>query len=256
MKSQNEAVRLAHALVLALCLPPLGCGQSDPGAGGSGGASGAAGSGGLAGAAGAPSAALVKEWAREVALGTEFGGSSKQVARWTDSPSLSVVQGSAADRVHLDALVPVLNQELGSTPIDVVADGDESADIRVYFTPLAGFAAIGQQHGFPIVPGNWGYFYLFWDADRALTKTYVLLATDKLAGDELRHFTFEELTQSLGLATDSDIFPDSIFYANGADGGDATELSALDRSLLRFLYAHTQPGDGQAEFDLAFDQFF
>ncbi len=183
-------------------------------------------------------------------------GGSKQVARWADSPSLSVVTGSAADRVHLNELVPILNQDLGPTPIQVVADGDDSADIRVYFTPLADFTAIGQQHGFPVVPGNWGYFYMFWDADQALTKTFVLLATDKLSGDQLRHFTFEELTQSLDLATDSDIFPDSIFYANGADGGDATELSALDRRLLWLLYAHTQPGDDQAAFDAAFDQYF
>ncbi|MBK9000988.1 MAG: DUF2927 domain-containing protein [Myxococcales bacterium] len=254
-------MRSIFVLALALLVPQLGCGELDSGAGGSGGsgALGGAGSGGLAGTgglAGAPNAALVKQWAREVALGTEYGGGSKQVARWADSPSLSVVTGSAADRVHLDELVPILNQDLGPTPIQVVADGDDSADIRVYFTPLADFTAIGQQHGFPVVPGNWGYFYMFWDGDQALTKTFVLLATDKLSGDQLRHFTFEELTQSLGLATDSDIFPDSIFYANGADGGDATELSALDRRLLWFLYAHTQPGDDQAAFDAAFDQYF
>lgn len=248
-------MRCLSSTLLVLALSLAGCSESDAG-GGLGGASGAGGLGGSGGVAGAPDAALVKQWAREVTLGTEFGGGSKVVARWTSSPSLSVVKGTAADRVHLDELVPVLNQELGATPIQVVADGDASADIRVYFVPLADFDAIGAANGFSVVPGNWGYFYLFWGSDHALTKSYVLLATDKLTGAKLRHFTFEEVTQSLGLATDSDIFPDSIFYADGSDGGDATELGALDRSLVRFVYAHTQPGDDAAAFDAAFDQYF
>lgn len=253
-------VLLAGLVTFGLTL--AGCGQSGDelsgntgGLSGAGGSGGAAGSGGLAGAAGAPSA-LVKQWAEQVALGTEFGGGAKVVARWTSSPSLSVMQGDAADRAHLDELVPLLNQELGSVKIEVLPDADPSANIRVHFVPLAEFDGIGQANGFPVVPGNWGYFYLFWDAQHALTKSFVLLANDQLTGDQLRHFTFEELTQSLGLASDSAIFPDSIFYASGSDGGDATELSALDRRLLRFLYAHTQPGDDQAKFDVSFDESF
>jgi hypothetical protein len=64
---------------------------------------------------------------------------------------------------------------------------------------------------------------------------FVLLATDKLSGKTLRHFTFEELTQALGLARDSSLFSDSVFFANGADGGSAQELAALDRRLVTFL---------------------
>lgn len=233
-----------------------GCGQPD--ASGSGGAAGAGGAGGMAGAGGAAGAPSedVKSWARQVALGTEYGGGAKVIARFSSPPTLSVMKGNAADRADLDELVPVLNQELGDHAIEVVADGDASANIRVYYAPYSEFAGIGQANGFPVVPGNWGYFYLFWAPSHALTKAFVLLATDKLNGGKLRHFTFEEVTQSLGLASDSDLFPDSIFYASGADGGDATELSALDRRLLRFVYAHTEPGAGLAAFDAAFDQHF
>lgn len=242
--------RATHVFILAL----IGCSGSDPASSnGTGGAGGAAGAGGLAGAA---NAEQVKGWARQVALGTEYGTGAKVIARWDTSPTLSVVQGAASDRVHLDELVPLLNQELGKTQIKVVADGDEGAHIRVYFVPLADFDGIGQKHGFPVVPGNHGYFYMFWDQNHALTKTFVLLATDKLSGDQLRHYTFEELTQSLGLASDSDVFEDSIFYASGFDGGDATELSSLDERLVRFVYSRTEPGDDAAAFDAAFDQFF
>lgn len=243
---------MKRALVI-LALAFLGCGQTD--AAGSGGATSGGGAGGTAGAAGAPGAE-VEAWARQVALGTEYGGDGKTIARFDGSPTLSVMVGTATDRADLDELLPVLNQELGDHEIQVVADADPSANIRVYYLPYSEFPAVGAANGFPVVPGNWGYFYLFWDQNHALTKAFVLLATDKLSGDKLRHFTFEEVTQSLGLASDSDVFPDSIFYASGADGGDATELSTLDRRLLRFVYAHTAPGDDSAAFDAAFDQYF
>jgi hypothetical protein len=248
--------RAAFICILAL----VGCSGSDSsGSSGTGGAAGAGGAGGAAGAgglAGAANAEQVKGWARQVALGTEYGSGDKVIARWNTSPSLSVVQGTAADRVHLDELIPVLNKELGANKIQVVTDGDEGAQIRVYFVPLAEFDGIGQKNGFPVVPGNYGYFYMFWDQSHALTKSFVLLATDVLSGDQLRHYTFEELTQSLGMASDSEVFEDSIFYASGFDGGDASELSSLDKRLLRFVYARTEPGDTPPKFDAAFDLFF
>lgn len=197
----------------------------------------------------------VKAWASEVVLGTRFGGID-QVVRWAKSPTLSVITGSAADRADLDDLLPELSGLIAPLQIQVVADGDEGADIDVHFTDLASFEAIGQANGFPVVAGNWGYFYLFWNAKLELTETYVLLATDKLQGAQLRHFTFEEMTQSLGFGTDSAVFADSIFFADGANGGDAQSLSALDRRLVRFVYSNTQPGDGPLAFGAAFDAHF
>lgn len=225
---------------------------------GGGGTGGGGGGGGLGGFAGTPQVdpALAKQWAREVTLGTEYGGGAQLVARWTQSPTLSVMEGSAADRAHLDELVPELGALIAPLSIQVVADGDASANIEVYFTQLASFDAIAQQKGFSVAPGNWGYFWMFWAPDRSLTKSIVLLATDVLDDDQLRHYTFEETTQSLGLATDSAIFSDSIFYAQGSDGGDATELGALDQRLVRFVYTYLAPSDGVAELDAAFDTHF
>ncbi|MGE3805047.1 MAG: DUF2927 domain-containing protein, partial [Gemmataceae bacterium] len=90
--------------------------------------------------------------------------------------------------------------------------------------------------------GNWGYFHLSWNGKFELTKAYVLIAKDKLEGKKLRHFLLEEITQSLGPASDSPAFPDSIFFQNGADGGNAERLSDLDQKLLRFFYNHLKPG--------------
>jgi hypothetical protein len=243
-----------------------GAGGSMPaGVGGAGAQGGAAPSGagaqgggapGGAGAGGEVDAALVKEWARQVTLDTEFGRSDGRVARWATSPRLSVIEGSAADRADLLDLLPVLDDLIAPIAIELVADGDETAEIEVYFAPLASFEGIAAANGFRYVPGNWGYFYTFWSAETELTKAYILLANDLLEGSELRHFTFEETTQSLGLGTDSPIFPDSVFFAAGDDGGSAQELSELDRRLVRFLYTHLTPGDDLAAFDAQFDAHF
>jgi hypothetical protein len=231
-----------------------GAGAAGGGAGGLAGEGG--GPGGDGGSAGAPEdLTKVRAWAETVTLGPEFGGDGKIAARWTKPIRLSVMKGDQVARGDMLDLIPTLNEALApaGTPISVVEDGDPGADLKVYFTELSEFDAIGQQQGFPYVQGNWGYFYMFWNGNREIQQGYVLLATDMLSGSSLRHFTFEEVTQVLGLSSDSDIFSDSIFYSSGSDGGSATELSALDRKLLSFFYTHVQPGFDKAKFGQAFD---
>ncbi|MEZ4226500.1 MAG: DUF2927 domain-containing protein [Polyangiaceae bacterium] len=228
------------------------------GTGSVGGAAGQGGGAGQGGAAAAPAREDVRAWVKEVTLGPEFGGSGKVCSRWATSPTLSVMQGDASVRQDLVDLVPILNGLLANsgTQLELVTDQNDAADIKVYYAPLASFDSIAANNGFPYVQGNWGYFYTFWNGAHEITRGYVMLATDKLSGDTLRHFTFEEVTQVLGLSNDSAYFADSIFYANGANGGSATELSALDEQLVTFFYSHVQPGDTEPGLDAAFDAYF
>jgi hypothetical protein len=139
-------------------------------------------------------------------------------------------------------------------PVELVADGDPTAKIKVFYAAQAEFPSIGTDNGFTYVEGNAGYFHAFWNSDFEIDRVFVLLASDKLSGDSLRHFTFEELTQSFGPARDSDLYSDSVFFADGSDGGSATQLSGLDRKLLTFLYTQLRPGDDQLKVQRAFDQ--
>jgi hypothetical protein len=116
------------------------------------------------------------------------------------------------------------------------------ADIRIYFAPLSDFPALAKNHGFRYVKGNLGYFWTFWNARHEIEQAYVLLASDKLSGRQLRHFALEELTQALGLSNDSPVFHGSIFYAGPDGGGYAKKLSDLDKRLLVFFYSHVKPG--------------
>ncbi|MBW2455681.1 MAG: DUF2927 domain-containing protein [Deltaproteobacteria bacterium] len=196
-----------------------------------------------------------KQWALQVLLGPEFGGAGKVCSRFARPVTVSVMRGTAAERVHLLQWVPLLDQQLraAGSSLTLLADGDGNAAIEVHFVNHAEFDAIGKAKGFPVHGGNFGYFWTFWDDSHRITKAHVLIAKDKLSGAKLRHFTFEELTQSLGLSNDSAVFGDSIFYANGAHGGSAPTLSALDQKLVRFYYRHVAPGSQKPQLEAAFD---
>jgi hypothetical protein len=51
---------------------------------------------------------------------------------------------------------------------------------------------------------------------------------------EQKHLLREELTQSLGLAKDSNLYPESIFQQSFST--KTTEHAAIDRDLVRLLY--------------------
>lgn len=200
-----------------------------------------------------PDLATVKRWAERVTLGPEFGGEGEICARWTRSPTISVIRTSAEGQALLHELLPLLSSLIAPLSIRQVEDGDEDASIEVYFTERQSFEDIAATKHFNYVDGNSGYVHAFWNRSHEIHKAVVLLATDQLRGSHLRHFTFEEVTQSLGVINDSPLFADSIFFASGADGGNATTLSPLDRELVRFFYTHVSPGDRQPQLDAAFD---
>lgn len=201
----------------------------------------------------------VRRWVKEVVLGYEFAPTGKSraglVARWTKDVRITVMKGTSSEKALVVELAKTLDELLdpAGRSVEVVGDGDTGAEIKVWFTGSAAFDGLAKANGFKHVAGNDGYFYTFWNARFELERAYVLLATDKLSGDTLRHFTFEEITQALGSSTDSAVFSDSIFFADGSDGGKAADLGGRDRKLVSFLYTHLRPGDDRVKVDAAFD---
>lgn len=196
----------------------------------------------------------VLRWVEGVTLGPEFGGGGKVCSRWVTAPTLSVFGGGDVQRKVVEDVLAHLNETLAETPIkkvELLPPDDESASVRVYFAPLAEFPSLAKKHNFKYVEGNWGYFWTFW-RNNEINRAYVLLATDKLRGDTLRHFALEEITQTLGLMNDSPESPDSVFYSKWGDGGGAQQLSELDRKLIVFFYNHVRPGDGPAQVRAAY----
>lgn len=201
----------------------------------------------------------VLRWIEEVVLRPEFGGSGKVCSRWVRSPSLSFFGATVEQEKLVAETVAHLNQTLAETPIQqikLLKSNNTNADILVYFAPLKEFPVFAQKHNFRYVEGNYGYFWTFWNPGHEIERAYVLLASDKLQGKKLRHFALEEITQTLGLSNDSPIFPDSIFYAKGDDGGNAQQLSDLDKKLIRFFYNHVRPGAREAELRAAYWKYW
>jgi hypothetical protein len=189
-------------------------------------------------------------WLQEVLLGPEYGGDGRRCARWTRQPTLSTYYANREQSELVADVVAELNDVLSQTSIGgiaLLAPQHDAADIRVYFVPLSRFPSLAAQLGFPYSNKDIGYFWDFWDDSHRIQRAYVLLASDRLKGRQLRHFALEEITQSLGPMSDSSIYPQSAFYANGDDGGDAQHLGALDRKALHLLYAWLRPGADRDE---------
>lgn len=203
-----------------------------------------------------PSRQKVKRWAMQVALGAEFGSDKKVVSRWERAPSVSVFGATPAQKAVIEevfaTLKPVLEPVTGR--ILMLRDEDDRASMKIYFADLADLPKIAREKKIGYEEDNWGFCWMEWNGGHVVTSSYVLLAGDKLKGRSLRHFAYEEIIQSFGLATDSDEFEDSIFFARGEDGGRAERPSSLDLALLHWLYRYVQPGDDKEAFSKRFDQ--
>lgn len=198
----------------------------------------------------------IKRFVQQVTLGPEFGSNRKAASRWESSPALSVFGANPEQKKLVEEVVETLNPALkvSGQEIQLLADATPNATIKVYFAPLKEHPKIARDNKVAYEKGNLGMFWMFWDDKNVITHSIVLLASDKLSGNRLRHFAFEEITQSLGLAEDSDEFRDSIFYARGSDGGDAIRPTALDMQLLEWFYRYVRPGDERKTISVKFDQ--
>jgi len=201
---------------------------------------------------------LTKSHVERVILGTEYGNNEKVVSRWTASPNVSVFNAKPDQKQLVLEVIQTINQTISASGIRlrILPDNVENASLKIYFIPLKQFDQVAEQHGFQNVPGNLGLFWMFWDQHHALTRSIVLLASDRLTGNKLRHYTFEEIVQSMGLAQDSETFKESIFYSKGTDGGNASNPSPLDLKMLQWLYLNLKPGDTHSTFSTEYDRYF
>ena len=151
----------------------------------------------------------------------------------------------------LKTLNPLLKPAIGE--IQLLPDASTSATMKVYFAPLQDFQKIARENNTTAEKGNLGLFWMFWDDKNVMSSTGVLLASDRLTGNELKHSAFAMITRSLGLAQHSDEFTDSIFYARGSDGGSATQPSALDLQLIQWFHQNVSPGDNRKTLSAKFD---
>ncbi len=171
---------------------------------------------------------------KDVALGFEFGTASPITRRWETNMRVFVGgQKDPALLAELDDVIQELN-ELTTTSfaIERVADTTQS-NFYVYLGSGTSYARI-----FPsvanLVPSNFGLFSVFWDGSNRIFRGYMYVDLVRANPTEQKHLLREELTQALGLARDSNRYPDSIFQQ--AFSTKTTEYAPIDRDLIRLLY--------------------
>ncbi|MEO0814855.1 MAG: DUF2927 domain-containing protein [Myxococcota bacterium] len=197
----------------------------------------------------------VREWARDVLLGVEFGDPTPISRRWAQAPTISLMAGNGEHSVLVNDVVAELNRFLEPVfePVERIQDDSDGADVRVYFVDLDRFDDIARRENTIVVPDNLGQFYIRWDETQTIFDAVVLIARDRLQGALLRHLVYEEITQALGPLNDSAFFQDSIFFSASGSDGTAQRLSPEDRWLLQFLYRDLNPGASVTDLRRALD---
>lgn len=196
------------------------------------------------------------QWAhvKKALLEVEYGTSVYRTARWQDDViTIGLSAKYERQRRQLEGVVAELNGVLAGIGPRLELNGrEEDEKLYVFFVPMAEMEATARKMDIPYVPNNMGYFEYTTGNDDVIDIAAVLIA-EELRGDELKMFLLEEIFQALGPAQDTPYFPTSVIYQTETENSGATELSIIDRKLLRFLYHHLKPGDDEAAVRRAFD---
>lgn len=175
----------------------------------------------------------VLDYFTDVALGFEFGSALQVTRKWQREIKVFVGGDKTTEMMtELDEIIAELESLSDQLDISITADTLQS-NFYIYLGTGSGFVERfppAQQH----VASNWGLFYVYFTGANEMTGAvmYVDLVRTTQA-EARRHLLREEFTQALGLARDSNLYPESIFYSPWTT---TTEYAPIDRDLIRLLY--------------------
>ena len=184
---------------------------------------------------------LLSEYEKEVvtyfesiALGFEFGNATWVTRKWQQPMKIYVGGEPSTEMItELGRITSEINS-LASDGfyVEVVTDSLQS-NFYIYMGSPQGFTNIypGAEE---FVQDNWGLFSIYFYASDYIYKGNMFVDTYRTNSLKARkHLLREELTQSLGLARDSDKYEESIFQQKWTT---VTEYKEIDRELIRILY--------------------
>jgi hypothetical protein len=163
----------------------------------------------------------------ELACHQEYG-SAKNITKWNDEIRIDV-HGfpNKKDKLTLQNVICEIDSLTGDDL--TIAINKNKSNLEICFYPHEFFNFIESHY----VPGNLGYFYIYWNDQGEITKGKILISTNKLKQIERNHIIREELTQSLGLLNDLNKYSDSIFYQ---DWTTTQTYSDIDKLMIQLLY--------------------
>ena len=185
---------------------------------------------------------------KEIALGFEFGSSSKITRKWCSD--LKVFIGGETNSILLEELDNIIS-EISSLSTDnfnmeIVSDSSLS-NYYIFFGKGDDYAKIFPSAS-SYVNNNWGLFFIWYNSSNCLNRGQMYVDTDRADFIQAKHLLREEFTQSLGLARDSDKYINSIFQSSWTT---TTSFSQIDKDLIRLLYhPEMQTGLNESEVDV------
>lgn len=185
----------------------------------------------------------VIEYFKDIALGFEFGSASEITRKWQGTMKI-YVGGNATDEL-LDELIQIQTEindlVTDGFSMEVVSDSTQS-NFYLFLGSADDYVKVNPSQA-NLVASNWGLFNVFWNGLNQLNRGFMYVDTERANLPAQKHLLREELTQSLGLAKDSDEYPESIFQASWTT---TNEYAMIDRDLIRLLY-HPQMQIGLSE---------
>lgn len=176
----------------------------------------------------------VIDYFKEIALGFEFGNASRITRRWESDVSIFV--GGSPSQEHLTEVQKIVDElnALITTSVSLqVVTTQSASNYFIYFGSGADYAQLYPSSA-GLVESNWGLFSIFWNGFNQFTGGHMYVDIFRANELEQMHLLREELTQSLGLARDSDKYNNSIFQQSFST--KTTEFAPIDKELIRLLY--------------------
>jgi hypothetical protein len=164
----------------------------------------------------------------EIALGAEFGDSVPVIKKWNSDIRIKINgEPTEADMKTINDIVADLNELINGIKVKLV---EKSENVNITFTPESDFNSIDPNY----IPTNYGFFWALWHDDNyVIYNANIMVSSADITQAERSHLIREELTQSLGLMNDSNLYEDSIFYQEWTD---VTNYSAIDKTIIELLY--------------------
>lgn len=187
---------------------------------------------------------------KEIALGLEFGDAPRVTRKWTNDMKI-FVGGNPSQELNqeFESILNDLNQLFQQSNFSISTVSDSSSSNAYLFfgshTEFAERVPAAENN----VEQNYGLFYIWWNGNNELYRMATYVDMYRTESETVRkHLLREELTQSLGLARDSDRFSDSIY--NSSYDVKVTQYSKVDKQIIQLLYhPEIETGLNESEVD-------
>lgn len=175
----------------------------------------------------------VIDYFKDIALGFEFGDTSKITRKWDTEMRIFIGGDPSHDLVKdLESIKNEINN-LASDGFRInIVDDSLVSNYYIFFGAGNRYVKMfpAEAH---FVDSNLGLFSVYSNDQNKLTSGHMYIDIMRTNSIEQKHLLREELTQSIGLARDSPKYMESIFQSAWTT---TVDYAPIDKELIKFLY--------------------